>query len=240
MEFNHTYSPSSFVSFSSSPSQAFCSPPSSPSWVPQFADKQQQPASIPALLAHMQQLYIPMAAFDQMIGLMQQQYLQLAELVKADHVRIAELCNRVDSLAAVMQSSDPLKTIWKCPVCCQDLCSMRSFKAHCKRLYEFYHPSHAKTTRAAVPVPHAQHRCQLLSTSRRHANLVALSGPAGSLFPARSKAFAFHLWQHVQCLTSSDEEVGFIVNDSIAGGGTVLARHGAEHDDDDFMGTAPS
>lgn len=85
--------------------------------------------------------------------------------IKADHIRIAELCIRFDSLAAVMQSVDSQKTIWKCPVCCQDLCSMRSFKAHCKRLFEFYHPSDAKTAReAGLPVPHAQHKFSIVAS----------------------------------------------------------------------------
>jgi hypothetical protein len=125
---------------------------------------------------------------------MQLQYSQLAELVKADHIQIAALCARFDSLAAAVQSAEPPKTAWKCPVCCHVLSHMRSFKAQVKRLYEFYHPDPNTAGVAGVAVPHAQHRCQLISTTRRHTNLVSLFGPPGSHFPARTKAFAYVLW----------------------------------------------
>jgi hypothetical protein len=230
---NHSFSQSPFVAvqFSQSPSQLFPSFSSPPAWE---AEKQQ--ASSPALPTHMQQQYTQAAAFEALIMNLQQQVSQLTALVMADRDKQAELCARIDLLvAAAAQSADLQKTVWKCPVCCIELSHMRSFKGHVKRLYEFYHNQH----RAPGDVPHAQHRCQLLSASKRHVNLVSLSGPPGSQFPERSKAFAFVLWQYVQALTSSEEDLGFFVDDSIMGGGAFYAGGGVAPADDDLMGHAP-
>lgn len=226
---NHSFSQSPFVAvqFSQSPSQLFPSFPS-PSWV---AEK--QPASSPALPAHMQQQYTHLAA---LVMNLQLQVSQLTALVMGDRDKQAELCARIDLLvAAAAQSADLPKTVWKCPVCCAEMCHMRSFKGHVKRLYEFYH----NQLRRPGDVPHAQHRCQLLVGSKRHVNLVSLSGPPGSEFPERSKAFAFVLWQYVQNLTSSEEDVGFLCNDNVVGGGAFFAGGGAAFADDDVMGHAP-
>jgi hypothetical protein len=223
MAFIPGLSPSPFPQFSPSPSQCLFSLASSPSWVEQKK-----------LLENMQQQNVPAALIEAMLASMQQQVMQLTELVRADRVNQAALGARIDLLvAAAAQPAEPPKTVWKCPVCCVVLSHMRSFKGHVKRLYEFYHEQ--PRGRGAV-VPHAQHRCQLLVTSKRHLNLVSLSGPAGSLFPARSQAFANVLWQWAQSLTSSDEDVGYIVNDDIEGGGAVMVGSAPPNDE---AGEAP-
>ena len=90
---NHSFSQSPFaaVQFSQSPSQLFPSFPS-PSWV---AEK--QPASSPALPAHMQQQYTHLAA---LVMSLQVQVSQLTALVMGDRDKQAELCARIDLLVA--------------------------------------------------------------------------------------------------------------------------------------------
>jgi hypothetical protein len=83
------------------------------------------------------------------------------------------------------------KSIWVCPVCDCECTTMRSYKAHIKRLAE--------------PASHKPH-CFLQKTKQRHVILVSRS--AGANFDEKSQAFADTLWQVTQCLTSSDDGPG--------------------------------
>lgn len=104
----------------------------------------------------------------------------------------------LESQQQVLQSSvsecTKASSAWVCPVCVTALSTMRSFKAHMKRLYEY-----TNTVPADGKVP----RCCLSAGSKRHVQLVALS--LGGSFTIRSKSFATALWMEVQNLTSSDD-----------------------------------
>ena len=180
------FSPSPWPPFSSSPSNIYSHSDKLTASSPQWAET------------------APLDALHIMVS-MQQQIAQLTELVKADRVITATLGARIDALvaaAALPVAPQIEKHIWKCPVCCTVLCNMRSFKGHVKRLYEIYHPVRPGHQNGGPlchdDVPHVHHRCQLLHTSQRHQNLVSRSGDPGALFPARSSAFAYTLWQWVR------------------------------------------
>ena len=83
------------------------------------------------------------------------------------------------------------KSLWVCPVCDCECTTMRSYKAHIKRL--------------AAPSSDKPH-CFLQQSKQRHVNLVSRS--VGDNFDERSQAFADDLWKLTQCLTSSDDSPG--------------------------------
>ena len=132
-------------------------------------------------------------ALDQLMS----QVAALTALVMADRAFKLEITERIDALVRLQAQPAP-KIFWDCPVCGEPMSHMRSYKGHIKRLYDAYH-SHS----AAHSTD--RKRCLLRENSPSHVNLVSRSGPPGSIFAVRSKAFAHALWQYVQQLTSSDD-----------------------------------
>jgi hypothetical protein len=232
-------------------------PPLSPSPWPQFSSSPSNNYShsdkaCMALAASSPQWAetVPLAAIQSMLATMQQQISQLSELVQADRANQASLNARIDMLQNMVAAAAlPVapKYIWKCPVCCTVLAHMRSFKGHVKRFYEIYHPVLDQSSGLCRDDHVVHHRCQLLQTSQRHLNLVSRSGPPGALFSARSSAFAYNLWHwvrsfvlcigvsnacvsQVQCLTSSDDENGYTIDEALVARG---------YSDDTGAGDAP-
>jgi hypothetical protein len=150
-------------------------------------------------------------ALDQLMS----QVAALTALVMADRAFKLEITERIDALVR-LQAQPPPKIFWDCPVCGEPMSHMRSYKGHIKRLYDAYH-SHS----AAHSTD--RKRCLLRENSPSHVNLVSRSGPPGSIFAVRSKAFAQALWLYVQNLTSSDDNHPDVMSQFDSGLGTAAS-----------------
>jgi hypothetical protein len=124
--------------------------------------------------------------------------------VRAEELRCS--LERIDALAQVQEQlissvavSKPGSS-WMCPVCHEPLCSMRSFKGHIKRLYEYTNVEH--------PADSRQRKCSLKAHLVHHQALVLRS--SGDSWAVSARGFAFELWRQVQNLTSSDDCPDFV------------------------------
>jgi hypothetical protein len=130
----------------------------------------------------------------------------------------------MDALAQVQQqllTSVAVKPLspWICPVCHEPLGTMRSFKGHIKRLYEYTNDDHSLDSR--------RRKCSLKAHLKHHQALVLKSSSSASFdadgtWVACARAFATEMWRQVQNLTSSDDCPDDAVGRSVAG---VIEEH---------------
>lgn len=159
--------------------------------------------SPPAMLAPVM-ASVPQSFCDDVMS----QLSSLTAIVMADREFQVQLSLRLDALISLQQrnpvaDAQPVKVVWDCPVCREPMSHLRSFKGHIKRLYEVYFSSGVLDNGGAY-APQGK-RCLLRSGKLSHVNLVSRSGPPGSNFAERSKAFAAALWLYVQGIPSEDD-----------------------------------